>query len=93
MTIAIVGNKKQHLKIQLHDIIYNSGKFISFKALKTKLSIKITFLEYLSITEAIAKEWLEKLKLHPCEGEHSDKGLTVTVCKDQLQSSFVIFLH
>ena len=77
--IAIVGNKKQYLKIQLYHIIDNSGNFISFEALKTKLSIKITFVEYLSITKAIAKEWLEKLKLHPCEGKPFDKGLTVTV--------------
>ena len=81
LTIAIVGNKNQNLKIQLHDIIDNAGNFISFDAIKTKLSIKITFLEYLSITKVIAKEWLEKLKLHKCEGKPSDKGLTVSVCK------------
>ena len=81
LTIAIVGNKKQNLKLQLHDVIDNTGTFISFEAFKTKLSIKIIFLEYLSITKAISKEWLEKLKLHPYEGKPSDKGLTVSVCK------------
>ena len=85
---AMVGHNKEHLKIQVKDIVDNTGKFLKLDDILAKLPLRLTHLEYIGLLQAIPKDWHEKLKVNS-EGEQANTDLTLSI-KSRLKSIYKI---
>jgi hypothetical protein len=77
---------KEHGINILHDIINNQGTFLTMTEIEEKYNIKVDFLKYNSLKDAIPKAWREQLKTMKIERNviSADEPAGVTINKQHV---------